>query len=1030
MALKTVFENCEPRDEVLRGELRDEMFAARLRDVIEGTADPIYQEPKRFFDNTFPTEGLKTLVREALGRLSGHAPTSSPFIRLETSFGGGKTHNLIALYHLSQGHADGLSDEVVPRAWVPEKPWAAVGIVGSDMDPANGVDHGDVKTRTLWGELAYQLGRSSGKQRDAYEVVRKSDEDLVAPGTGVLGKLVDMAGGGATLIMLDELARYLRSAKAVPTGNRKSDLAEQTVAFLMTLIEFAASREKVVAVVTLADSKDAFSEETETLRLELSEAKRVSARQERVVTPTGEAEIARIVNQRLFRSVDPRAANDVASAYTTYFAKLAEQEAEIPQRATRAEYASLIATDYPFHPEFLAALTLKTATIPNFQRTRGALRLLARTVRALWQRKPADAWLIATHHLDLGLDDIANDLTSRLERPQFRQVIEADIVSSRKGTVSHAEAIDRRWVEAAKPPYARRAATTVFLHSLTQGVATGVDPAELTVSVLQPGDDPQLLRKALGLMLGEEKGEPGTACWFLHWDGHRYSFKTEPSLEKVVQDELTMVGRVKAKGELDDRIRKIWKKGTFDVKYFPAEAVDVDDDAREPKLAVIHYDAEQVAPADRVPPELAKKLFNHAGGSENYRTYKNNVVFLVADRDHVDRMVDVVQRYLAVRRIVGDADRMRDFTDDQRKKLRAMQDTAELDVRIAITRAYRHLYYPSADAPQAAEGLAHEVLPPQDQGDIDKDQSVAVLRVLKQLQKVLTADEPAMPAAYVKAKAWPHGQQSISTEDLRKEFAKRIALKILLDVNQLKKTIRAGVEQGTWVYFDAEERAGYAKVSPAPLVQFSDDAVLYTLDEVARLSLKIKGAEAPPQACPLCGKFPCVCGDEAKPEDEPKRVMRAHAEGPPGQVFQSIADQFHDVRARRIASLTIRCEGTGKDGASDSRALGLAIPQLGKGTYHIDHRMGAEFGAGLQAEKFSIDFSGGWDRYKRVKQLTDSFGQEAANVTVRTVLRSTWEDGLDVDSDQFRTVRDVFVTLGIGKLVVDAEARDEHSEAK
>jgi uncharacterized protein DUF499 len=1012
MSLRVIFDSCEPRDEVLRGDLRDEMFAARLRDVMEDRADPVYQEAKRFFDNTFPTEGLRTLVRETLGRLSGREPANSPFVRLETSFGGGKTHNLIALYHLAQGRTEGVPPDLVPREWIPTRPWPTVGIVGSDMDPANGVDHGDVKTRTLWGEMAYQLGRLEG-----YDLLRKSDEDLVAPGTGVLEKLV---GGRPALIMLDELARYLRSAKAVATSNRRSDLAEQTVAFLMTLIEFAASRKKVVVVITLADSKDAFAEETETLRMELAEARRVSARQERVITPTGEAEIARIVNHRLFRRVDQRAAEEVAAAYTAYLSKLAEQEPEIPQRVTRAEYASTIVQDYPFHPEFLAALTLKTATIPNFQKTRGALRLLARVVRELWDRRPADAWLICGHHVDLGMDDVANDLTSRLERPQFRQVIEADIISSRSGTVAHAQAVDRRWTEAGKPPYARRAATTIFLHSLTQGIATGVDPAELAVSVLQPGDDPQLLRKALALMLGEEKGDPGTACWFLHWDGHRYSFKTEPSLEKVIQDELAMVGRVKAKTELDDRIRHVWKKAMFQPVYFPSEAVDVDDDAREPKLAVIHYDADAASVTSRVPPDLVTKLFDHTGGQESYRTFKNNLLFLVADQDQVDRMVDVVQRYLAIKRIASDPDRIREFTDEQRKKLRGMQDAAELDVRVSITRAYRHLYYPSADAPKSAGGLAHEVLPPQEQGDIEKDQSAAVLRVLRQLQKVLTADDPAMPAAYVKAKAWPHGQVSMTTEDLRREFAKRIGLKILLDVTQLRRTVRTGIEQGTWVYFDAQEQAGYGKPSPAPLVQFSEDAVLYTPPEAERLGVRIKGVEQISQECPLCRRAPCVCGEDPSPGPVQQR-LRAQADGPPAQAFQSIADQFHDAGASKIARLVIRCEGVGKDGAADSRALGLAIPQLGKGAYHLDHTMGAEFGAGADAEKFSLTFSGAWDRYKRVKQLTDPFGQEASNVNVRTILRASWEGGLDVGSEQFQGMRDVFASLGIGKIAIEAE---------
>jgi predicted AAA+ superfamily ATPase len=101
--MKTIFELTQPRDEVLHGVLSEDMFAARLKDVMDGTADPVYQDAGLFFSNTYPTAGLKTLLREVLGRLTGEMPANNPIIRLETSFGGGKTHNLIALYHAASG---------------------------------------------------------------------------------------------------------------------------------------------------------------------------------------------------------------------------------------------------------------------------------------------------------------------------------------------------------------------------------------------------------------------------------------------------------------------------------------------------------------------------------------------------------------------------------------------------------------------------------------------------------------------------------------------------------------------------------------------------------------------------------------------------------------------------------------------------------------------------------------------------------------------------------------------------------------
>lgn len=1015
--MKAIFDTCVPRDEVLQGELKDDMFAARLRDVIDCTADPVYGDPNRFFENTYPTEGLRSLIRETLGRLSGGAPSSSPFIRLETSFGGGKTHNLIALYHLAQGRAEGLPEGVVDASWLPKEPWLTAGLVGSDMDPSNGIDHGGLRTQTVWGEIAYQIGQAEG-----YKLLEKSDKECLAPGTQVLERLI---GDAPTLIMLDELARYLRTAKAVQTANKKSDLAEQTVAFLMTLIEFAASKEKVCLVVTLADSSDAFSEETDTLKRELSEAKRVSARQERVITPTGETELSHIVTHRLFKRIDRAAAKETAKAYADCYAKLVAQGTDIPQRALRADYIDEMVTDYPFHPELLTTLNRKTSTIPNFQKTRGALRLLARVVRGIWEARPRDAYTIGIHDIDLGQDDIANDMTSRLERPAFRQVIEADIVSPLKGSVAHAQAIDAKWIEAGKPPYARRAAINVFLHSLTQGAATGVDPAELMLAVLQPDDDPQLIRKALSLMLAEEKGEAGAACWYLHWDGIRYRFKTEPSIEKVIQDELSMVGRVRAKDELDGRIRRLWKKSVFNPVYFPAEAAELDDDAKEPKLVVLHYDAAASAASASEPPDLVTKLFDHAGSMDGYRTYKNNVLFLVADEDQVTRMVDIVQRYLAIRRIVGDNDRMQDFTDEQRKKLKAMQESAELDVRVAVTRAYRYLYYPSSDAPRRGSGLNRETLPAQDQGEVEKDQSAVILRALRHIEKALTADDPALSPQYVKAKAWAHGQQSLSTEDLRREFAKRIGLKILLDPNQLKKTIKTGVAQGTWIYYDSAEQVGYGKPSPAPLVRLSEDALLYTPEEAQRLRLRIKGVETVAQD-DADAAIDAVLDEEEPDLFTQSRLFHASAEGAPAQVFQAIADQFHDRKAQKISKLSVRCEGSGKEAAADVRALGLAIPQLGKGAYRIEQSVTAEFGDGAGRDAFSATFDGSWERYKRVKQLTDAFSIEASKVNIRCALHAVYGEGLPVESDQFQSMRDVFSSLGMGRIIVEAEeAADE-----
>ena len=1032
--MKPIFDTCHPRPEVLAGDLSDDTFAARLRDVIEGSADPVYQDPAKFFRNTFPTEGLRTLTREVLGRLSGQEPTNSPFIRLETSFGGGKTHNLIALYHIASDGGQAALEaaesnaargiphgDIIPGPdWLPTETWSVAGVVGSDLDPVEGIEHDGVRTRTLWGELAWQLGASRNGPDGgavAYRHIRKSDEELIAPGTQALERIV---GDRPTLIMLDEIARHLRSAKAVRTANRQSDLAEQTVAFLMTLIELAAARRNIVFVLTLADSADAFGAETGRLRTELDEVRKVAARQERVITPAAESEIAPIVRHRLFDSFDESAAAETADTYQDYYRGLVERGAEIPERLLRSNFHEETVRNYPFHPELFTVLTLKTATIPQFQKTRGALRLLARMIRQLWDGQPSDAWTIAPFHIDLGNEGILNDLTSRLARPVFRQVVEADIASGRLGTPAHAERLDERWVAEEKPPYGRRLATSIFVHSLTQGIAAGVELPDLLAATIQPGDDPQLLIRTLSRAQGEERRAAGEAFWFLHWDGRLYLFKTEPSLEKVVQDELSLVGVVRAKQEIDERVQRVWRPGTFKPVYFPAEAAELPDDSGTPKLAVPHFEAcslDLAAASRPEPPDLVRKLFAHTGTTESHRTFKNNVVFLVADKSASERMVELAQRHLAIRRIVGDRGRMAQFSGEQQKRLRAMGDAAELDVRVAITRAYRHLFYPSADAPKRADNLAYQALPAQEQGKVSRDQTSALVGVLRDLEKVLTGDDAALSAQYVKAKAWLRGRQRMSTEDLRREFGKRLGLKILLDPNQLKKTIKNGCSQGVWVYHDSKRDRIYGKDSATPLVEISEDAMLYTPEEARRVFPDPPdggGTDPEPEACPLCKQVTCACG--ADPEPGPPRLLVVTESGAPGRVFQRIADSYHDAGRELIGKLVITCEGV-----PDMQSLGVAVPQFPKGDYRLAHEMAAEFGKAGAEASFNVRFDGAWARYKRLRSALETQAREAAKANVRNVLTATYSDGLAPTSTGYQTLRDVLVQLEMGRIEVRAE---------
>ena len=103
MTIPTIFETCRPRADVLKGAITEADFAADLAQVIIGTGNAEYLDPARFFANTYPTRGLKNLLANVCRRLVGTGGEVASIFRLDTSYGGGKTHGLIALCHAARG---------------------------------------------------------------------------------------------------------------------------------------------------------------------------------------------------------------------------------------------------------------------------------------------------------------------------------------------------------------------------------------------------------------------------------------------------------------------------------------------------------------------------------------------------------------------------------------------------------------------------------------------------------------------------------------------------------------------------------------------------------------------------------------------------------------------------------------------------------------------------------------------------------------------------------------------------------------
>lgn len=824
--MEPITKTCQPREDVLTGGLADNHFAAQLDQVVRNPKEyPVYGDPDEFFALTFPTQGLKDLLARTFGRLTGAKIEGAQhgLVRSETSFGGGKTHSLIAVYHVANGARPQNFAEFVDPSLVPESCKVAA-IVADTLDPVNGLETDGVRTYTLWGELGVQLGPT------AFAELKNSDEQRTAPGKETLESAI---GDDPTVIIIDEIAQHLRQLAS--SGN--SDIRRQADAvpvFLKHLFELAAGRQNVVVILTLATRQDAFGKETDELHALLEEtagpghatvqeAQSVLTRftsGSSIVKPAADEEIAQILKRRLFGEVDAAAAKEAATAYRTFYEQLLSRGEKLTGGADQpGSYAALIESSYPFHPELVRVLDKRLSTIPNFQRARGALKLLAEVVHGIWATG-GDTEIINVADIDYDSEAVLAHLTIGLGRPDFEGVAHADFV----GPSSHAAQIDQTRFSG-RTPFASRACRTVFTHSLEMVTTAGAGRADAVLGTVRLGDEPEVVFEALGAL--------DQVAWFLDYTGHRWRFSTEPNANNIVAEAAQNVPNTKVNAELEDRIRKTFPtEGLVEAVHFPSGTAGVKDEPRL-RLVVMHHDDLTVSSSSATPPlPRIVEVLNRHGVSEAIRKFRNAVIFLAGDSDSVDAMKDRVRYDLAAVAVTSDAIRMAEFASEVRKKLQSIADGAKLQARIALTRCYRHLYFPAAD--KSNDYLRHEELPPQSQGEVMKAQTKVLIDALREMGKIRTQ---APATDYLRQKAWPRNAEEITTQQVADAFWADPGAQMILDATMLRDAIRDGVRNGTWVYYDSTGQRAWTDKDPAPSPQIGADFMLYAPEKARDLGL-------------------------------------------------------------------------------------------------------------------------------------------------------------------------------------------------
>ncbi|MCF2635064.1 ATP-binding protein [Prevotellamassilia timonensis] len=668
------FETVIPHFDIRNGSLDESVFAANLGEVALGTGQEVYINRTMFFEKTYVTAGLRDLANRVILALNGEE-TENRVISLQTGFGGGKTHSLISLYHIAKAGTDTLTSSyaanILNEGVEPKFNNAKVAVftnnttdVVQGRQPENGIT-----IRTIWGELAYQLGGSS-----SYEIVRENDKQRIAP-SGTLFKQI-LENAAPALILVDELADYCTKAAGVKVGN--STLSDQTIAFMQSLTETVASVRRCVLITTLPASA------TEIASSEVGQ-EILTALQNRVirvgtsVTPVDDDEIFEVIRRRLFESIgDQSTIKVVVDRYRKYYNK---RSSELPTHANNGTYAELIRKSYPFHPELIETFRQKWGQDSRFQRTRGVLRLLASIVNDLWKRRHS---LVGAHGLihtsDVNLSNVKT-LTGQitnLKGTAWDSVLHADII----GSSSNSYRIDNEdpSSDLCKYSIAQGVATTIMLSSVAGLQNTGITQKELKLCMLRPGAyNHSEINNALSKL-----ESVAHYMYVSNLADRRYRFESRPNVNILLTQAKNQITKVAIDAEIINRLQMLHLNNNTFNRIVIDPSCDMPDQ-KSLTLCIMGPDC-VVSNDNKLSYNVStkiKSLATEKGASP--RIYRNTLLFLLSTETGYSMLTEKLKNYLACKKI---QDEYGTLEKDQKEDIRDRKATYDKESEKALINAY------------------------------------------------------------------------------------------------------------------------------------------------------------------------------------------------------------------------------------------------------------------------------------------------------------------------------------------------------
>jgi predicted AAA+ superfamily ATPase len=785
-SLKPWREVVMPHEDVASGRYQQAEFAADLWQVHLGEGTPEYRDPVEFFRRTYLTASLTEMLVGAVRRLT--VGGGDPVVQLQTNFGGGKTHSMLALYHLFSGIAPtdlpGI-DAIMQAAGAKGALKAQrVVLVGNKISPGNPSTKPDgTVVRTLWGELAWQLG---GKK--AFARVQADDENATSPGD-VLRELFN--DYGPCLILVDEwvaYARQLHDQSDLPAGGFETQFT-----FAQLLTESAKLAKNCLLVISLpASDTSGASPNLRTRRPTTWRSAARAAARRWIACAMSSGVSNRRGDQRVPKKASRSCAGACSSRWATRHSRTATwwraplptfyrtQQAEFPPECRESEYEQRIKAAYPIHPEIFDRLYTDWSTLVKFQRTRGVLRLMAAVIHSLWEKGDRNPLILPAN---VSIDDarVQSELTRYLS-DNWVPVIEKDV----DGPNSLPLKLDSELPNLGKFSACRRVARAIYLGSAptTAAAHQGIEDRRVKLGCVMPGESPAVFGDALRRMAG--------AATYLYQDGPHYWYSTQPTVTKLAEDRAEQMKREpdKVAHELEQRLRKdLARTGDFPrIHPMPASGADVPDDldARLVVLGVNHpYSREGGSAAELV----ARAILENRGNTP--RLYRNTLVFLAADKTRLQDLDEAARKFLAWKSILDEQKNL-NLTPYQVTQAETQKTSADGAVTARLPETYQWLLVPVQGTPQAA--TTWEALRLQGQDAL----AVRASKKLRTDEHYLTSFAPTRLRMELDRVPLWRGKH-VAVKQLVDDFARYLYLPRLRNSSVLLDAIGDGVNLLTWM---------------------------------------------------------------------------------------------------------------------------------------------------------------------------------------------------------------------------------------